>query len=110
MRLSGIVRGMSPSLKGVAQNLGCLVSGSTFLLLAILGVAMHVWTIVIAYGVSGFGSAILAFIFPVLAELYWGIRVCVMSGTVLNLYCISLLVYLAMWISLVSHLLGVFKD
>ncbi len=110
MHLSGIVRVMSPSLKGVAQNLGCLVSGSTFIALGILGVAIHVWTIIIAYGVGGIGSAILAFILPVLAEFYWGFKVWVMVGTVLNLYCISLLVYLGMWISLVAHLLGVFKD
>ncbi|MGE5443743.1 MAG: hypothetical protein ACM3SR_03975 [Ignavibacteriales bacterium] len=101
---------MSPSLKRVAQNLGCLVSGSSFIALGILGVAIHVWTIIIAYGVSGLGSAILALIFPVLAELYWFFRVCVMTGTALNLYCISLLVYLGLWISLVAHLLGVFKD
>jgi hypothetical protein len=101
---------MSPSLKGIAENLGCLVSGSTFIVLAILGVAIHVWTIIIAYGVSGFWFAILAFIFPVLAELYWGFRVWIMAGTIINLYCISLLVYLGMWISLVAHLLGVFKD
>ncbi len=101
---------MSPSLKGVAQNLGCLVSGSSFMALGILGVAIHVWTIIIAYSVSGLVSAILALIFPVLAELYWFFRVCAMTGTVLNLYCISLLAYLGLWISLIAHLLGVFKD
>jgi hypothetical protein len=100
---------MSPSLKGVAQNLGCLVSGSSFIALGILAVAIHVWTIIIAYGVSGLESAILTLIFPILAEFYWSFRVCFITGTVLNLYFISLLVYLGLWISLIAHLLGVLK-
>ena len=32
---------------------------------------IHIWTLIIAYQVSGLLATILSFIFPVIAEIYW---------------------------------------
>lgn len=40
----------------------------------ILGGIVHIWTVIIAFSEGGFLAGILSFIFPVLSEIYWVIR------------------------------------
>jgi hypothetical protein len=57
---------------------------------SILGLVIHVWTIIIAFTLSGLFSAVLTLIFPVLSELYWFFEVGFTFG--FNaVYCISIM-------------------
>jgi hypothetical protein len=42
--------------------------------LIILGVLMHLWTVYIAFAISGVFWAIVSFFFPVASQLFWGFR------------------------------------
>ena len=81
---SGQVRG---------ARVGCAVAGISYFLLIALGAVIYVWTIVIAYRSAGILGALLSLIFPVLAQVFWGVKLWMDSGTVMNAYCLALLGY-----------------
>ena len=80
--------------------LGIVVHVWTVVML-LLGIVVHVWTVVIAYEASGVAAAVLALIMPILAQIYWFFDVMSASGTIVNVYCLSVLAFFA--------LLGVFS-
>ena len=49
----------------IKKGAGCFLAGSAYLILSILGIIIHVLTIVIAFLSGGIISAILSLIFPV---------------------------------------------
>lgn len=49
-------------------------------------VAFHVYTVITAYQLSGFGSAIIAFIFPILSELWYSWKIWGIAETFWNVY------------------------
>lgn len=75
-------------------KLGCAISGVSYLLMTALGAIIYIWTIVVAYHAAGFFAAVLSLIFPVFAQIFWGIQLWVDTGTIMNPYCLTLLGYL----------------
>ncbi|MFC4769919.1 hypothetical protein [Effusibacillus consociatus] len=66
---------------------------SLFFVLAIIsGTLLHIWTVFIAYSDAGFLGAILTFVLPGLAQIYWFYDSAVqfgIFGTVFNIACAS---------------------
>ena len=65
---------------------------------ALVGIAypiIHVWTILIAFAMSGLVGAVITLMVPVLAQIFWFIKAWSLAGTVLNLYCLGILAYIA---------------
>ncbi|UCG89138.1 MAG: hypothetical protein JSW71_11610 [Gemmatimonadota bacterium] len=62
-------------------------------ILGILGLVIHIWTIVIAYEISGLVGAAISFMLPVLAQIYWGIAAWQETGTIANPYCLAVIGY-----------------
>jgi len=85
----------------IKEGAGCALVGIAYPAIGILGLIIHVWTIVIAYTVSGLIGAIVTLIFPVMAQIYWFIKVWGFAGTILNLYCIAILAYVGSFIVLI---------
>ena len=81
----------------IKHRIGCLMAGIAYPIMAILGAIIHVWTIVIAYLASGLMASVLSFIFPVLAQLFWGYAMWNATGTFLNAYCLALIGYAGLW-------------
>lgn len=75
--------------KGVGAGLGCLF----YVIAGILGMAIHIWTIIIAYSFSGLMGAVITLCLPVIGQIYWFIRMWNYAGTFLNLYCLSIVGY-----------------
>lgn len=62
----------------------------------ILGIIVHIWTVIIAFGVGGFLAGILSLIFPVLSEIYWVISLWGENDAYVNTAIIAtLLVFIA---------------
>lgn len=79
-------------LKFLAVPGGCLV------LIGQIGACLfHVWTIILAYQVSGFVGAALSFFMPVLAEIWWVIVFWRKVGP-LNLYTLAMVAVVAMYV------------
>ena len=60
---------------GVRENVGGGIMGLALIVASILGLVIHVLTIVIAFSVSGLFAAVLTLIFPILSEIYRPVRV-----------------------------------
>ena len=78
---------------GTRGRAGCVLRALAYPLGWILGLTIHVWTIVIAYRASGFFSAFLTFALPILGEVYWGIRIWRGTGSLMNDYTLALGAY-----------------
>ena len=80
---------------GLKENVGGGISGLAWLTASLLGLVIHVWTIVIAFSVSGIVAAVLTLIFPVISEAFWFFRV----GSNLSFsttYCVSIMAYIGL--------------
>jgi len=75
-----------------------IILGLSYIALWLGGIGIHLWTIIIAFEYSGFLSAFITFLLPVLSQIYWGWESYVLSGTFWNNYIIMLLVYVCAWI------------
>ena len=80
----------------VREYLGGGIIGLAWLAASILGLVIHVWTIVIAFSVSGLFAAVLTLVFPVLSEIFWFFKVGsnVSFGTT---YCVSIMAYVGLF-------------
>lgn len=66
----------------------------------ILGVIVHLWTVIIAFSEGGFLAGILSFIFPVLSEIYWVISLWGENDAYVNTAIIAtILVFVAPFLS-----------
>jgi hypothetical protein len=65
-----------------------------YLSISTLGLAIHIWTIVKAYSLTGILGAVITLFLPVIGEIYWFIRLWKISETVFNFYCTVLIGYL----------------
>ena len=81
---------------GAVQAAGCALFGTGYLAMGVLGLILHVWTIVLAYEASGLFAAMIALCLPVLAQLYWFFQVMSATGTIANTYCLAILGYLGL--------------
>jgi hypothetical protein len=70
---------------------------SSFILLW-AGTAIHLFTVYIAGSIDGWLSAGLSLVFPVTAQVYWVLRLWQSSGTYLNFFTLTCLVYFAAWL------------
>lgn len=80
----------------IRENVGGGIMVLALVVASILGLVVHVLTIVIAFSVSGLFAAILTLIFPVLSEIYWFLKVGsnVGFGTT---YCVSIMAYVGLF-------------
>ena len=84
----------------IRENVTIGFVGILFLVMEILGVLIHLFTVLMANEVDGFISAAVAFIFPVVAELFWFVRVWMITGSFLNPYSIGILAYVVVFVLL----------
>ena len=81
----------------VKENVGCGILGLTMIAVNILCVVIHVWTIVIAFLVSGIFAAVITFIFPVVSEVYWFLNIGANVGFGTT-YCVSIMVLIVLFV------------
>ena len=82
----------------IRQGTSCALVGAGYLVLSILGIVIHVWTILIAFSTGGLISAGITLIIPVVAQIYWFIAVWSATGTIVNPYCLAILGYIVAWV------------
>ena len=80
----------------VRKYVGGGIMGLSWIAASILGLVIHVWTIVIAFSVSGLFAAVLTMVFPVLSEIYWFFKVGNNVGFVTT-YCVSIMAYVGLF-------------
>ena len=61
------------------------------------GFGLHFWTVKMIYHLQGRGVAILAFMFPVGAEVFWALKEWRLLGFV-NLYTLAVIGYGVLWL------------
>jgi|SaaInlV_200m_DNA_5_1039737.scaffolds.fasta_scaffold10256_4 hypothetical protein len=73
------------------------VMGMAMLAASVLGLVIHVWTIMLAFSIKGLFAAVLTLIFPVLSELYWFFKVGSNVGYDAT-YCVSIMAYVGLFV------------
>jgi hypothetical protein len=81
----------------IKEKSGFGIMGLAFAIQSILGLVIHVWTVVIAYLTSGLFASVLTLIFPVLSEIYWFFKVGSNLGFGVN-YCVAIMAYILLWV------------
>jgi putative flippase GtrA len=73
-----------------------MISIGGFLLTAswVAAIALHVYTMLVAFKFSGFISAVITFIFPYIAQAYWVWKTWDITGDFINPYSFYVFVYL----------------
>lgn len=84
--------------RSVQENVGCALAGTAYAIVSVLGIIIHVWTIILAFMVKGFFAAIITFILPVLAQIFWFFKVGANVGYTNNSFCIAIMVYAGLWL------------
>ncbi|MGA9033535.1 MAG: hypothetical protein WB402_13550 [Sulfuricaulis sp.] len=67
--------------------------------LGFAGLALHLYTVLVDYEGFGFWSAFLAFLFPVLAQIYYSYKTIAVTGLFLNFYTFWVGLYLLGWLA-----------
>jgi len=80
----------------IRETVGGGIMGLAGTAASVLGLVIHVWTIVIAFAVSGLVGAVTTLMFPVLGEVYWFFKVGGNAGFS-TIYCISLMAYVGLF-------------
>jgi hypothetical protein len=62
------------------------------------GIALHLYTILFAYKASGFFSALLTLIFPIIAQVFWIFKTWHITGEFINGFSFYVMVYLG-WLA-----------
>ncbi len=108
--------------KRIFNTLITVITGVVFTIVAIAGWALsalgsiiHIWTIIIAFSHKGLLATIITACLPVIAEIYWFIKLWNSTGTLINPYCITLLAYFGLGIIsllalILTGLLGAIKN
>ena len=86
------------TLKGIRKGTGCAIAGIGYLALSILGLVIHIWTIIIAYSFAGILGAAISLMLPMLSQIFWGFKMWNYTGTIMNNYCMSLIGYVVAFI------------
>ncbi len=82
------------ALSGGAYTIGTIA----YLVLGIAGAIIHLWTILMAFGSSGFIAALITLATPPVSEFYWAYYALRTTHTVFNTYWFALAIYLAAWV------------
>jgi hypothetical protein len=72
--------------------------GILLIIMNILGVLIHLFTVLMANEVDGFIMAAVTLVTPVVAELFWFVRVWIIRGEFLNPYTMGILAYVSVYI------------
>lgn len=83
---------------GNRQILGYAIGGTAYVILSILGLILHVWTIIIAFMIKGFLAALISFVLPVISQIFWFFKIGSNVGYTNNWFCISIMAYVGLWI------------
>jgi hypothetical protein len=81
----------------IGENIGAGLVLVAMPFLNILGVVIHIYTIVTAFTFSGLFGAIITLFVPVIGQIYWFFSIWSAIGLD-NLFCITILSYIGLWI------------
>jgi hypothetical protein len=81
----------------VREKVGGGFIGTAWMIMPILGLFIHFWSIVIALSISGIFSAMVTFVLPVVSTIFWFFKVGFNVGFD-NFYCLSILGYIGLMI------------
>jgi len=77
----------------LSKGIGVVFMGTGGIIMAILGMAIYIWSIVISYAFGGLIAAIFTLAIPVAGQIYWFFKIWYLTGTIINAYCLATIGY-----------------
>ena len=65
----------SSDMSNLREGIGCAFTATAQLVMMFLGLAIYIWTIVVAFKMKGLGAAILSTLLPKISQIYWLIKI-----------------------------------
>lgn len=84
--------------KDILIGAGCAFAGLIYVVMGILGLLIHLWTILIAFNISGIFAALISLVAPLFAEAYWFFVSWGVTGTPFNTYGVAIMAYAGLWV------------
>ncbi|MGD0108637.1 MAG: hypothetical protein ABSC06_32040 [Rhodopila sp.] len=88
-------------MRRVFLGLATAAAGMSMFLKVLLGVAVHFYTVFIAYTISGGFAAFLTLIFPGISEMFWVASIYLHTGMFWNYLTMACAAYLATVVALI---------
>ena len=78
----------------LGKGIGAFLTGTSGIIMGILGVIIYIWSIVIAYAVGGIIYAAITIALPGASQVYWFFRIWYWTGSINNPYCLAVIGYI----------------
>ena len=60
--------------KNIMRDFFYIIFSTLKVIASVLAAVVHVWTVIIAFKISGFWAALLSFFFPFISQIFWVIK------------------------------------
>lgn len=88
---------MIPIVKKCLVGSGYVLGTITYFTLGVIGILIHLWTVLMAFAVKGFLGAFITFVFPVASQFYWIYYSWRLTGTFFNTFCVAVVSYVIIY-------------
>lgn len=61
--------------KNIMRDFFYIIFSTLKVIASVLAAVVHVWTVIIAFKISGFWAALLSFLFPIISQIYWAVKI-----------------------------------
>lgn len=85
-------------LRKTLTGTGYAIGGIIYVIIWLAGIAIHLYTVLMAFSVKGFIAALFTLCLPVLAEVYWTFVSWQASGAFINMYSVIILAYVIIFL------------
>jgi hypothetical protein len=92
---------MSRRHEDLVLGVATAITGLSMFVKVLLGIAVHLFTVWIAYTVSGGVAAFVTLLFPVVAEMVWLVLLWSWTGAFWNLLTLACAAYLVSFVALI---------
>jgi|TARA_E500000318_G_scaffold49175_1_gene46236 hypothetical protein len=87
-------------IRDIVSGIGLFIAGISMLVIQVLGLFLHLYTIILAYGIGGLFAAFISFIAPFFSQLYWIYYFKKLEGLWINSFSFIVLLYVGLVIVL----------
>ena len=83
-------------MKKALLNIGIASGGIFYIIIGLLGLVIHLWTIAVSFVYGGFLLATIALSLPFISELFWYFKSWGLTNTFFNTYTLSITAYVVL--------------
>jgi len=88
------------TLKSVKNIFSGALFGTIGMIIFLMGCYIHIWTVYLSFKAYGLFGAFITLALPVASQIYWFVNSIILTGTLINKYCVPVGIYIILIIIL----------